>query len=371
MPETPNSINSLKGIQLKQNKQNNLDEISRKIVACISISSEESIPSMITIAGQWGSGKTTILKKIRENLQKNVSNSSTCVIFFDAWKHQTEKPELKLIDMIYDLVGEGEGEGLWSKYRPISDTAALPQMLSSLFREKYMKKINRIASFKSKRIVLLIDDLDRCDFKTASTLFFTINFLEHIVDCVPILAVDFDLWRKAWHDRYNTNDYSWNNSPQIIPELFSVVEPKNLNSIKKLRNIIHENLLFVNELKGTEQEIVQINDYSSQTIKKSIDKLEKLEKNKSFSESLTKEIDGIYLLFNKYFGNKIEFSSNTESLDNDLSIITKKVLEQKELGNIKLNSMEETMIEKILLRKEITPLKVEIGNAIQAILNFR
>ena len=63
----------------------------------------------IGIFGEWGTGKTTLMKLIQSNIEKNKENITT--VWFDAWKYENEKkfaliPLLKVID--HSIKDEGD-----------------------------------------------------------------------------------------------------------------------------------------------------------------------------------------------------------------------------------------------------------------------
>jgi predicted KAP-like P-loop ATPase len=53
---------------------------------------KESIPKFsIGIYGEWGSGKTTLMKSIEEKLSQE-SNKDILTVWFNAWRYEREEP---------------------------------------------------------------------------------------------------------------------------------------------------------------------------------------------------------------------------------------------------------------------------------------
>jgi len=161
-----------------------------------------SIPHFtIGIYGEWGTGKTTLMKSIERNLSENQENSaqSFLPIWFNAWKYEREDglatiSLLKTVGYvmanheIYDSLSKTIFKGLTivgkdmiqqiamqavSKTQQVADEEIEVKMdyLNKLYRDsvyyegldKIKKEMETIRGEKGDyRVVIFIDDLDRC-----------------------------------------------------------------------------------------------------------------------------------------------------------------------------------------------------------------
>ncbi len=161
-----------------------------------------SIPHFtIGIYGEWGTGKTTLMKSIERNLSENQENSaqSFLPIWFNAWKYEREDclatvSLLKTVGYvmanheIFDSLSKAIFKGLTivgkdmiqqiamqavSKTQQVADEEIEVKMdyLNKLYRDsvyyegldKIKKEMETIRGEKGDyRVVIFIDDLDRC-----------------------------------------------------------------------------------------------------------------------------------------------------------------------------------------------------------------
>ena len=72
----------------------------------------------------------------------------------------------------------------------------LSDQLSNIIRNK----------FDQKKLVIIIDDLDRCDVENALQLLTVTKLFLDIENCICIAAVDFNRLKQAWHQKYRTDN---------------------------------------------------------------------------------------------------------------------------------------------------------------------
>lgn len=144
----------------------------------------------IGIFGKWGSGKTTLLKKIQHLLESSYSEK-VLTVFFDAWRYQREEHMLlPILDTLLEHLRRKETH--WSELRgklkrlTASIVAAMKLKLPILevdaksaieqwkaeeqVRSDYLGWLSELQKAlddvrrndPDRRIVMLIDDLDRC-----------------------------------------------------------------------------------------------------------------------------------------------------------------------------------------------------------------
>lgn len=180
-----------------------------------------SDPLVLGLYGAWGSGKSTILKFICHNLEAMPKEERPIVIEFNPWwfsgqEHlaraflgqlQAVLPDKNeafkelgemlgnfsegiggLLDLAGITGGMGEKAGALIKTfteRPPKDVPALK------------KKICDILQLSEKRIVIMIDDIDRLDAEEMRQLFTVIKALADFPNVIYLLAFDIDVVVRA------------------------------------------------------------------------------------------------------------------------------------------------------------------------------
>jgi len=168
-------------------------------------------PMSIAIHGQWGSGKTNLLRALEKNLDYNRST----VIFFEAWKHESGNPAVALVTKIMStLYGDA---GIIQKIVEIAADAIvrktmnmkLDEIVNSLWQgfsaaEDLSKELEKAVQNQlgGKQLVLLIDDLDRCDIENTLLMLALIKLFLDIKDCICVAAIDFQRVEQAWFSKY-------------------------------------------------------------------------------------------------------------------------------------------------------------------------
>ena len=178
-------------------------------------------PLVLGLYGAWGSGKSTILKFICHNLEAMPEEERPIVIEFNPWwfsgqEHlaraflgqlQAVLPDKNeafkelgemlgnfsegiggLLDLAGITGGMGEKAGALIKTfteRPPKDVPALK------------KKICDILQLSEKRIVIMIDDIDRLDAEEMRQLFTVIKALADFPNVIYLLAFDIDVVVRA------------------------------------------------------------------------------------------------------------------------------------------------------------------------------
>jgi len=238
-------------------------------------------PLTIAINGDWGSGKTSIMKTLFANLD----DSKFDTLFFEAWKYEYSNPSLGLIAKISSKYEKDEG-----KIRAIVHTGAT--ILANKFLNIDLEKIIDIITSREKdsqtltdmleelikkniddkKLIIVIDDLDRCDVENTLQLLALVKLFLNIPECICITAVDFKRLRQAWLQKYQVKDDESEKAgvdyldkifhvkigiprppaqqiedylkpmvpgmPKPLLELFSKLGPKNPRAIKRIMNLI-------------------------------------------------------------------------------------------------------------------------------------
>lgn len=237
-------------------------------------------PLSIAIHGDWGSGKTSIMK----TLSKKLDTSKFAIVFFEAWKYEYSNPSLGLISELVEQFSSSRDiirsvltaalAILSNQYLGL-DVDKVVDMLrqSKETTEPLANRIQKIIkqAIGNKMLIIIIDDLDRCDVENALQLLSIIKLFLDIENCVCIAAVDFNRLKQAWKTKYqpqgNNHDVGSEyldkifqirigiptppmeeikkylktlvlEMPDTVAELFSNALPKNPRAIKRIINLV-------------------------------------------------------------------------------------------------------------------------------------
>lgn len=235
--------------------------------------------SSIAIHGDWGTGKTSIMT----TLSNQLDGDKIEVLFFEAWKYEYSNPSLSLIS---EISGKYHGDDkelakriveaaiyiLTDKFLGVDPGGAARILRGNTQRiSAITDDLKKIISSIGKRLVIIIDDLDRCDVENSLQILSLMKLFLSIDNCVIIAAVDFKRLQQAWRMKYqisnseehDSRDYLdkifqirigipvpskekileyvltlTENMPDDLKEIFSTLLPKNPRTIKRMLNLI-------------------------------------------------------------------------------------------------------------------------------------
>jgi len=247
------------------------------------IESDDMItPLSIAIDGDWGSGKTSIVN----TLAKQLPSEQFIKVFFEPWRYENSDPPLALVSTILNEI---------NKVSVTEISSNIINLAANTFSSKYLNKdIKDVAGFilgkvktvesfseslekclkegrkNNEKLIIMIDDLDRCDVENTLLILSIMKLFLEIDDCICIAAVDFERLKQAWRTKYKVNEVDDKGKEylekifqikvavpkpsndqvkeylddlvpgmdEILLRLFSIVGPKNPRAIKKMLNII-------------------------------------------------------------------------------------------------------------------------------------
>lgn len=175
---------------------------------------EEKMPTpfAIVIHGEWGSGKTTFLKHIMENLK--IKDESLKTIEFDAWKYERTDIFAALLRKINKEFGGKD----WDVKKSIARfglDALLRRTINMTEKEvrshfdNMMEEIDTVRDKVSKvvteKLVIFIDDLDRCNVENTLSMLEDIKLFLTIDNIIVVVALDMDKVEKAWELQYDNS----------------------------------------------------------------------------------------------------------------------------------------------------------------------
>jgi hypothetical protein len=184
-------------------------------------------PFTIGIYGDWGSGKTTLLNLIRQEV---ATKGGRC-IWFNAWLHQNDdNPALALLHTIASdlkiqentkkiltLIGAAIAGTALNYAANISPTEFhqlaeehekhnfLQRDERTRLRAHFAKFVNMARGEHRERLVIFIDDLDRCRPDAALTVLEALKHYLNIDGCVYIIAADRAALEQAVSARYGSS----------------------------------------------------------------------------------------------------------------------------------------------------------------------
>ena len=243
----------------KENDAFNTYDKALSIVKFLELQENQQLISennLIAIYGKWGSGKSSLMKTIENNLNKKKFET----VWYDTWKYETddnvpysllkyilrnnkwknfkEKSE-KFLDDVYDLF-KGFSKGIEFNLGIISfkpgevletiqnDQSKAPNLTVWEKYQEFEEVFSNI-TFNDKKLVVFLDDLDRCDSNNIIGLISSIKQLLSInKNIIFIIGIDREAVSKALSNKYN-NDY--NKAEEYLKKIF----PINFNIIPTIK----------------------------------------------------------------------------------------------------------------------------------------
>ncbi len=177
-------------------------------------------PSSIVIGiyGAWGEGKTSVLNFIETELRQ----SPRVVCFrFNPWRFPDE--ERLIVNFLAELaevlgkslstnkekIGEIFGKYLIAPASIIGQAETARQfsfLLSSIELEKLRSRIENLLRQEAKRVVVLMDDIDRLDKNEIHSLFRLIKLSVDFNYTAYVLSFDDEMVASALQDKYSSKD---------------------------------------------------------------------------------------------------------------------------------------------------------------------
>jgi len=230
----------------KEAKQDDLLKIEKYTNGLIEFIKHSETPITIGVQGEWGSGKTSLLNTIREDLCND--NAEFYSIWLNTWEYSLlSEPDETLIKIISGLVQEiGALTQETTKDKGKRATAALGSLIKNFGGfaggiggkiaeltgeklEEYMTANPLGNSIKELRVALqevinqaikdsdkesfifFIDDLDRLDPAVAVNILELIKNLFDLEKCIFVLAIDYSVVVKGLQSKFGvmTEENEW------------------------------------------------------------------------------------------------------------------------------------------------------------------
>jgi len=179
------------------------------------VSRKDPSSIVIGIYGSWGDGKTTVLNFIEKELsqQPNIitykfnpwrfSDENKMLIgFFHSLANALGKSEKNVKEKIGDWIGKYVST-IASAFGKAEAAEKLGKLLSSTELEETKTRVNGILKDAGKRIIVLIDDIDRLDKNEIQFLFRLVKLNADFVNTAYVLAFDDDMVTAALQEKYS------------------------------------------------------------------------------------------------------------------------------------------------------------------------
>ncbi len=213
----------------------------------------------IGLNGQWGSGKTTIINNVLKIIKDNNIEDLFVIVRFDPWEYNDERAMLKgLIEQIMINIDlNPEIEDLDQLVNSIIDVVFydsknfFKSILNSGIKNirskiKVENIINNYLLKHGKRMILIIDNLDRIDSNKIKFMLKIIASTLNLTNTINILLYDNSIIQKELDKCFGTAGLNVKYMDKIVQLKIDVPEIDS-NQIEKLKNAVSNNLMYDNE----------------------------------------------------------------------------------------------------------------------------
>lgn len=197
-------------------------------------------PTTIAVQGDWGSGKTSIMSMVRDELGSEESDKANIIsIWFDTWKFSQfyKEDELAIVFwsylykeiLKYSSPIEGQIRNLMERFKSTlvcalgvavskeTKVEGVKDIIDTFFEKKdtpidmigrlkedFQNVINELVKDKENgRVVIFIDDLDRIHPARAVELLEVIKIFMDCENCIFVLAVDYEVVSLGIKEKYS------------------------------------------------------------------------------------------------------------------------------------------------------------------------
>ena len=177
-------------------------------------------PFAICIDGEWGEGKTSLLRsvynKVNSEVRNNGLNENQKVLWFNAWEYERLDPVAALLFRIQELY-----KGKKDKFRKTAKNLGLvlfdmairahTNMSLPEMRGYFQDSVKSITSIKEDlenlveqgKLIIFIDDLNRCLIDKTLEMLEALKIFLNARNVIVVSAADIHKLERAWELRYN------------------------------------------------------------------------------------------------------------------------------------------------------------------------
>jgi hypothetical protein len=205
----------------------------------------------IGLNGSWGSGKTTVINNALRIISDNHIEGQYLIVKFDPWKYESEKAILKglleeiLLSINVNFEFENIDELIDSFISVVfSDNCSLiykifnKELKNIKNKEKIETLVNNYLKVNNKKMILIVDNLDRIDENKASFLIQSINTIVKFENTIYILLYDEKIIEAILDDKYHSTNKYMEKVVQLKIDLPEI----DVSAIENIKQRIGENL---------------------------------------------------------------------------------------------------------------------------------
>ena len=248
------------------NRKSIINQIYNTIINC-----EPATNFTIGLNGKWGSGKTTIIKNVLRIMNDNDLLDNYVIVNFNPWKYDDEKVILKafldeILNKIHYSIDEGIKDTLIENVISVIFDSKIANFGNLLNKElntepEISEAVNNYLLNNDKKMLIIIDNLDRIDAEKA---FFLIKCIDSIINfekTINVLLYDEDIIDEILDQKFNNGKKYMNKLVQLkidVPE----VDIYTLNSIKEkiANNLLVNNRPFIDFINNEQYDFDNIRE---------------------------------------------------------------------------------------------------------------
>lgn len=245
----------------------NRAEFAENLATAVSNLPTQNNSFTIGLIGEWGSGKSSILNMFEENIK---NNNKIIIMKFNPWRFSQMDNLYNsfFTDLIITLEKNNINKDIINKLKKYKDKIILsslhilkdvthvsaPLEIYKMFNkddktlEEQKNDLNKILSVINKKVVIIIDDIDRLVSKEVQQLFQIIKSLADFPNITYLLAFDKNHVYNALNTKHYLGNNNSNNPEEFINKIIQmpIDMPKfNKDMLKpiikdKLSNIFNE-----------------------------------------------------------------------------------------------------------------------------------
>lgn len=185
-------------------------------VAKVISNRQDASSIVIGIYGAWGEGKTSVFNFIESEL--NEEERVVC-IRFNPWRFADENTMLlnffndlvRAVDRDFETKGEKLGKVVDTYFKPLAqilgkgeNIEAVSSVLSSADIDEIKGRVEKILEEERKRVVVLIDDIDRLEKSEIHAVFRMVKLTADFKYTAYVLAFDKEMVSASLQERYGT-----------------------------------------------------------------------------------------------------------------------------------------------------------------------
>lgn len=211
---------------------------------------------VIGISGAWGSGKTTTINIVKEKIKNNINNKDLILNDFNPWIY--DNPQNMMVGLLKSILNEADITS-----NPLEHEKIFKSLINVIFKkagfddtfvnnffynldtvEKIKDELDDFLEFNQKRVVLLVDNLERAEADNIIFLFKLIGQVFDLKRITYVIIYDEDRLKDIFSDKLKI-DYHY--IEKIIQQNISIPPIQQELLLNVCRVCIEKLLIFYGE----------------------------------------------------------------------------------------------------------------------------